>query len=265
MSIENLTIEYHSARDSLNLFDADCWTGTPAKSDFCVMNNLSETRQTMERYQVKKAIISHTLSRDYDSLVGNRLLLEEIAENDFFWGAAVLVPSALPKLDFPNYLKQLISHKIVMIRLFPKLHNFLLSEWYASNFLAALSEHKMPVMIENSQISWDMVNTLCSNYPQLPVIIKGGERKLFYDNRIYYRLLEKYANFYLQMHNLINYLELDDIVKNFGAQRLLFGSCFPYLDPNAAIMLITHGDFSRDDKEMIAHKNLENLIEGIAN
>jgi predicted TIM-barrel fold metal-dependent hydrolase len=94
----------------------------------------------------------------------------------------------------------------------------------------------------------------------LPVIVEGTGRKLFYDNRVYYALLERFPNLYLETHNLTNYLGLDDLVRRFGSGRFLFGSYFPHEDPNSAAMLLTHGELTAADQENIAHRNLENLI-----
>jgi predicted TIM-barrel fold metal-dependent hydrolase len=58
-------------------------------------------------------------------------------------------------------------------------------------------------------------------------------------------------------------LQIDDIVKRFGAKRLIFSTYYPVDDSQTSLMLITHGSFSMKDKEMIAHGNLENLIEGV--
>jgi predicted TIM-barrel fold metal-dependent hydrolase len=101
---------------------------------------------------------------------------------------------------------------------------------------------------------------VCSRYHELKIIVEGTGRKLFYDARIYYPLLERFPNLYLETHNLTNYLGLDDLVRRFGCRRFLFGSYFPHEDPNSAAMLLTHGRFTTADRENIAHRNLENLI-----
>ena len=67
-------------------------------------------------------------------------------------------------------------------------------------------------------------------------------------------------NLFLETHNLVNYLGLDDLVSRFGSERFLFGSFFPHLDPNSAAMLLCHGDMDQRDRQNIAHGNLERLL-----
>jgi predicted TIM-barrel fold metal-dependent hydrolase len=44
---------------------------------------------------------------------------------------------------------------------------------------------------------------------------------------------------------------------------LIFGSYLPVFDPNAALMQVTHARISDDDKALIAHRNLTELINGV--
>ena len=84
----------------------------------------------------------------------------------------------------------------------------------------------------HTETAWEDVAAVCQSHPRLPVIVEGPNRKLLYHNRVYYRLLERFANFHLEIHNLVGYLGLDDVVRRFGSQRLIFGTYFPQQDPN---------------------------------
>ena len=102
---------------------------------------------------------------------------------------------------------------------------------------------------------------MCEDYPELRCHCRRDGRKLFYDNRIYYAVLARCPNLFLETHNLMNYLGLDDLVSRFGSQRFLFGSSFPHLDPNA----LGHAAFTRRDERSetelnIAHRNLDRLM-----
>ena len=84
-----------------------------------------------------------------------------------------------------------------------------------------------------------------------------------YDNRIYYPLLKKHKNMFLETHDLTNYLGLDDMVKKLGAEKVIFGTCVPKNDPEAALMPIVYGEFSLEKKQTIAGNNLLSLITNI--
>jgi predicted TIM-barrel fold metal-dependent hydrolase len=80
-----------------------------------------------------------------------------------------------------------------------------------------------------------------------------------YHNRTYCRLFERFPNFHLEIHNLVGYLGLDDVVRRFGSDRLIFGTYFPQQDPNVPMMLVTHGELSVADQAKIAGGNMTRL------
>ena len=126
--------------------------------------------------------------------------------------------------------------------------------------IETLCEFKLPLMVWQTQINWDDIDAVCSAYPELQLILEGNPQKILYHNRRIYALLEKHSNFKLETHNVIGYLGVEDIVKRFSADRLIFGSYMPYWDPNASMMAVTHARISNMDKEKIAHGNLMQII-----
>lgn len=263
MDIKDLMKEYKEKRGKLNLFDVNCWIGNPLTPQFTFVKSISETKKKLNRYGIKRAVVSHVMAKEYNHIAGNEILIKEIKNFDEFLGAAVIIPGIVSISEFKSYIKFLILNKIRLIRLFPKAHNFLLSDWYAKEFLSILEEYNIPIVLWHKEVSWDMVSKICSAYPLLNIIIEGAEIKLFYHNKIYYKLMEKFPNFYLEIYNLVNYLGLDDIVKKFGSERLIFGTYFPFSDPNTSIMLLTHGNFTTKDKKNIAYKNLEKIVNNV--
>jgi predicted TIM-barrel fold metal-dependent hydrolase len=53
---------------------------------------------------------------------------------------------------------------------------------------------------------------------------------------------------------------IEDIVKHFGPESLLFGTNMPQYTGTAAVSLLTYADISREDKQAIAGDNLRNLL-----
>ena len=264
MEVEELMCEYHAAKEKLSFFDGSCWAGIDGRGEFFRVSGLEELYNELRRGGIKQAIVSNSFARNYDPVVGNEILMKKLQGYDCLFGAAVLIPGLMNRSQFRRYVETLIAGKIRMIRLFPVSHNFLLSDWYAGESLSILEELNLSVIMLQTEVSWNEVDRLCSDYPRINVIIEGAGRKLFYDNRIYYRLLEKHPNFYLYTHNLVNYLGLDSIVARFGSANIIFGTNFPTQDINTSTMLITHGSFSVEDKRRIACGNLKELINKVS-
>ena len=52
-------------------------------------------------------------------------------------------------------------------------------------------------------------------------------------------------------------------MREFGAERLLFGSFLPVSDPLVPIGMVLDADLSEEEKRLIAGDNLRRLLEGV--
>jgi len=72
--------------------------------------------------------------------------------------------------------------------------------------------------------------------------------------------MDKAPNLYVETSSYKPFFGLQEFVKRFGAQRLVFGSGMPATDPAASAAVVTWSGLPADQQEMIAHGNLERLI-----
>jgi len=262
MWVQQQIDSYRSRKAGLDWLDAHCWIGAGPQGTLRPGTTLDETLALLNRYGIRRAVVAHVLARDYDPATGNRLLLEAIAGRESLWGAAVLAPGLAGPSEFGRELQSLIAGKVRMVRVFPRSHNWSLAEWCCGPWLDVLESRRVPLAVWHTETTWDDVAALCAGHPRLPVIVEGPNRKLLYHNRVYYRLFERFANFHMEIHNLVGYLGLDDMVRRFGSQRLVFGTYVPHQDPNVPMMLVTDGDLSDADRQNIAGGNMQRLMEG---
>lgn len=263
MWVQEQIESYRRRKTSIEWLDAHCWIGVGPRGSLRPVVTREQTLQQLARYGIRRAIVAHALARDYDPTTGNRLLLEAIADQESLWGAAVLTPDDADASGARRRLKSLIAGKIRMARVFPRSHNWSLSDWGFGPWLDVLEELQLPLAVWHTETTWDDVAAACQSHPLLPVIVEGPNRKLLYHNRTYYRLFERFLNFHLEIHNLVGYLGLDDMVCRFGSERLIFGTYFPHQDPNVPMMLVTHGELSDTDQANIAGGNIGRLIEQV--
>lgn len=256
----NLIQEFRERRDALDLFDASCWLGRPWETTFWQVTHLDELVAGLRRFGIRRAIVSHTMCLQHDPATGNRTLLAALSGHPGLVAAATLVPEMGATDGWDACLRSLIRQGVRMVRVFPAAHNFCLDDVCAGQMLAATERLRLPLMVWQTQTSWSAVSAICERHPQLRLIVEGCGRKLFYDNRIYYPLLRRHANLMLETHNLVNYLGLDDLVRQCGSTHFVFGSQFPQLDPSSAAALVTLGRMSPADRRNIACGNLERLL-----
>lgn len=261
--LEGLIRKYTSAKKKIEFFDANCWLGNPVNDSVGrIPATVKEILDAMDYYGINNAVIASSVSVHGNVDYGNRIVMDAIRGNERLYGAGALLPEHTGELgNLEKYVSYLRKNKIVLIRLFPKIHNFTLSDSCAGSMLKILHKMRIPLAIWHTQTTWDEIDKICGKYADLPVIVEGVGRKLFYDNRIFYPLLKKHANLHLETHNITNYLGMDDIVKNFGVKKLVFGTCVPKNDYESAIMPVVYGEFSAKDKKLIAGENIKLLIE----
>jgi predicted TIM-barrel fold metal-dependent hydrolase len=77
-------------------------------------------------------------------------------------------------------------------------------------------------------------------------------------------LLESFPNVLLSMgSNYTVHGGIEDIVKRFGAGRLLFGTGSPKAEPAMAVLQLVYADIPDADRQAIGSENLDRLIGGI--
>lgn len=262
--VDDTVKRFLNYKKKLHFFDANCWIGKSNNLLPVSLSKASEILEQMDYYGIEKTIVSHTLSRYYHPLLGNEHLLQEINGIDQLQGCFVLLPPSTKEMgSLDEYIDNMLQRGVRSVRLFPKSHHFSMEEWSIGVLLGKLEERRIPLFIWRREIEWNTLYNICKSHPHLPVILEQCDEEAFWNARFRYPLLEKCENLFLEVHNGILYLEIDDLVKRFGAERLIFGTYLPVDDPNASLMLITEGEFSEREKEKIAHENLEQLIEGV--
>jgi len=260
IDVGRMVCEFRERRDALDFFDVSCWLGRPWEKAFFSMDGLDELVDGLRRYGIRPAVVSHTMCLQHDSSAGNRTLLSALTGRTGFVAAATLVPEMASSGGWYDYLRDLIRDGVRMVRIFPAAHNYHMDDACVGDMLAAVERLRLPLVVWQTQADWGAVSAACGRYPQLRLVVEGCGRKLFYDNRVYYPLLKRHPNLLLEMHNLVNYLGLDDLVKQFGSTRFLFGSQFPHLDPSSAAALVSFGRMTPVDRRNIACGNLERLL-----
>jgi hypothetical protein len=261
---ETLTYQFMGQIRELGFFDACCWLGRPLEKQPFYPETLEELKGFMNRAGVARALISHTLARYSHPVVGNRLLAESLQGERRFTGCFVLLPPATGELGgLEVYVDDMLDRGARAARLFPASHNYSLAEWSAKKLLDLLESRRIPLLLWRRECGWDALREVCAAHPGLPVILEQCGEEAYWNLRCLIPLMESCPNLHLETDKAHLYLGLDELVRRFGSGRFIYGSYYPVDDPYASLMLVTGGDFSREDKERIAGGNLERLLEGV--
>ena len=207
----------------------------------------------MNRCGIDAAMVYHSLAKEYNPNYGNRVLLEEIANEPRFFGCYVGMPHFTDEMAEPDvWVPNLRENGYYAVKLFPKKHGYEASPLVLDPMLHLLENEQIPLLIDINEIDFSILAGMAARYPDLPILVQ----QLKWSNaRQIVPLFGHYLNLHVEFSNLQSYNYPDWLVSRFGADRLLFGSEMPLKTPGAARALIDYADISADDKKLIAGEN----------
>lgn len=243
-------------------FDFNVMIGEPTVVQLDKWLDVDRLSKEMSRFNIKKALVYHSYSRDYDAYFGNNYLLENISGHSNILPSWVLLPFDVFPIDTPDkLLEELRNRNIKAVRLFPEYHNFPLEEEAVGDLLDLLEDIQIPILISPNKVGWRDIYNILRNHRNLRLILVD----LTYRNNAYiFPILKRYKNVYIELSGYITYLGIEGIYKRFGGERILFGSNLPYRNPGSTIFYVENADIPEDVKDLIAYKNAEKLIEEVA-
>jgi predicted TIM-barrel fold metal-dependent hydrolase len=214
---------------------------------------------------VDRAIVYHAQAHELHPVVGNALLMEELAGHGRLLPSWVIFPHFTGEMPEPRKMVgEMLEQGVRVARLMPGLggHRFSLEPWCAGPLLEELAAHRLPVLIDfmffrRDDPDWRLLYDLCQHYRALPIIMTGWSGLA---SRSFYPLCQACPNLYLDTSRYALYRGLEAFCREVGARQLLYGSGLPHRAPGAALTTVTHAFISDEEKALIASGNLERLL-----
>ena len=222
----------------------------------------TELLRKMKYYGIEKALAYHSLSTGYHPATGNDILMEQVADIPELLPCWVVMPHHTGEFPEPQALRQSMKRRGVRaVKMCPANHGYSTAEWNCGELFSMLAQCKAPLTLGYDQTSPDAVHNILENHPGLVIILtnlpNGCARNV-------YPLLKKFPELYLETIGFKPLEGVEDVCEKFGAGRLIFGSGAPLYSGGAAIGMLSYASISEEEKDMIAHKNLEQLLERVS-
>ena len=204
----------------------------------------------MDRFGIRRALVSHFAADEYDAEEGNNLLAEECHER--------LAP-AWAALPDPLIIRKLATRHPAAVRLSygVEKHNFSSAPWCSGELYEYLEEHSVLTVMAREDIEWDAIARLLGNFPRLQVLLlETGYRA----NRYLFPLFKQHPNLYIDTSTYVAHRQLESFVEKFGPARLVFGSRLPLYTAGAALAVLATARISDEARLSIAGGNLRRLL-----
>jgi len=246
----------------IELFDAQAGFGGGRRGQPWVPS-AEELLGHMERLSIARALVRTEFEEmDSDPMFSNQLLYEACTRHERLVPCPTVVPRGHE--DVPperEQIDELIAHGSGAAALRPEQDGWTTAQWCAGTLLGLLEERRVPVLCRNSALGFEAIADLAERHPRLPIIMFHVGYRF---QRMLVPLMKAFANVYLAIGSPYSvHLGLEATAGQVGADRLLFGTGFPYAEPMASITMLTYSDLSDGDKQLVGSGNLDRLIGGI--
>ena len=128
--------------------------------------------------------------------------------------------------------------------------------------LAACERLHIPVFYHRAgAFSFEFLCDVMEAHPALTVVLSVDEE--WPNARKIYPLMKAYQNIHLCLSEHVWMGAVADLVRLFGAERLLYSSSFPRRYPGGTVLMVQNAPIAQAEKELIFGGNLKRLIGGI--
>jgi uncharacterized protein len=247
----------------MDFFDCNGFIGLPARRPLAPVATTGALLDQMDLAGVDRALVWHIAQHDVAPQTGNRLLTSAIAGHERVVGCWTVLPNQAHEFPPPPaFFREMRAARVVALRVFPDAHRFLLNEVSMGALLSEMAERRVPLFLSVKRgIAWHAVYDLLKGFPALTCVI--CDHGCWGEDRMFRPLLERYANVYVDTSQYLLDGGIEALVADYGAGRLLFGSGFPESYFGGMMMALRHAKIPVEDREAIAHGNLERLVEEV--
>lgn len=255
----------------LTFFDAYCQIGRRPTGGYQSAATADDLLAVMDGYGVSRTLVHHVAQAEGSPDAGNRLLIEQVrlaernrAANGLqrLVASWTILPPQTHEMPAPDiFFAQMKQADVIALQVFPLKHRYLLNRVTFGSFLDEISTRRIPLMLPLTQMpgEWTAIYSLLAEYPDLTCIIAGTG--VWGSDRSFRPLLASYPHVYIETSMLsMNDQVVEGLVKDYGPERLLFGSGFPVREPLSSLLQLRHADLDDGDKQLIASGNLTRLL-----
>jgi len=248
-------------------FDCNKYIGTgfPQRPDF---PRAADLLVHMDRLGIDRAVAWHTAARDLHPMAGNELLLQEIeaaGARDRIIPSFIIAPSMIDESGVMDRFIELVKkHRVRAFHFFSNKTGWTLRD--IAPIIRAILPFK-PVLFrdsfeslsqfENQDKDPDGILNFSGEFPQVSLIFTNA---MWVHYEKLYKLMEARPNIFVDTSLLHTYRTIEYIIQRFGVKRIIFGAGYKS-NNGASIASLAHSEISPEHAQMIAHGNLERLME----
>jgi uncharacterized protein len=232
--------------------------GFPKRPDFPEATDLLAH---MDRLGIDRAVAWHTNARENNPIAGNEQLIQEIEKSscrERIIPSFIITPGLANDQAVEDHFLDLVrKHRIHAFHFFTGDMGWSLRD--ISPVIRKILGFKPVLFLDSFEnIGDDLTGIMdfSAEFPQVSIIFTNA--MWVHYNRLY-KLMEARQNIHVDTSLLHMYLTHEYFIKNYGADRLIFGTGYKS-NNGASIASLAHAEISPDHAQMVAHGNLERML-----
>ena len=218
----------------------------------------------MDLCGIAKAVLSPNMSWESDLVFANDLMRDAVASHPGRIYGACAVNGNYPELSGDELERCFEDAAVLMIKIHPAVSKCRLDDKRMNGIYEFASRRKLCILahtwLDNDPFgNMDLFSGVAGDHPDIPWIMghSGGP----YGSRRAVELALQVPNIYLDLTlSMCPARQVEFFVKEVGAERVLFGTDNPFLDPRPQVGRVALADISPRDKVNIFGANARRLI-----
>ncbi len=249
-------------------FDCDVMIGTSRIPILDEMPDASSLLRQMDRYGLDKALVYYREGRNERGVAEAR----KSDRIEVCWVLSVVLRG--PGDGLEDQVDRMIESGAKAARFLasdgPSDPPMVIKPFLLGSVYEKLQQHRAPLLIEGGPLyrpegmarySLEDIDAICSDFPDLPVILLRTHRSL--ETQLVL-LMRKHKNLYFTHTLTTLYGQLEQAVEMMGVDRVLYGSQMPYWDPSLPMGMLNYADLTLEQKRRIAGANLQRLLDRVS-
>ncbi len=220
--------------------------------------------KNMDLCGIDKAVISTTMSFDTDIAMGNAMMLEALAAFPGRLYGACAVSGNYPELSLDELDRTMANPAAVMAKIHPWSTRCKLNDRRLKVVLERIAERGLFVLVHtwldgDPYGSQDLFAAVAADYPPIKWVMghSGGP----FGSVHAVELAQRVPNIYLDLTlSMCPAQQVEFFVREVGAERVLFGTDNPFIDPRPQIGRVALARVSDEDKAKIFGGNARRHI-----
>lgn len=252
----------------ITYFDACCYIGRHVHMPEGQPETVDEIIDAMDHFGIHEALVVDVLSREANPKAGNERIIERVKTHPRLHPAwAGLMPQSRELPPPRELVDQMRELGVGALFLFYGQYDIRLEDWGVDALLEALAEARVPVFLcpnnyqrgaGNDITDWTNVVRICGKFPDLPVVVT--ENRVYKSQRAVFAALDACPNLKVDLSAIWLHDRIEFICREFGADRLVWGSQLPERYPGVPMMQVNYSKISEADLALIAGGTMRQLL-----